>query len=257
MPKSLLETFHSLSSETKDILADLSSPLLLAFSALNIAHEQADVERLSAEHIVACLEAGGVALQKKSVSRALARAKDRVSTTKNIDGETLYCLMTKGQREILPYLGGGQISVVRVEGGKPRTARLRLAEILSQLKGLVRICDPYYGVGTLDSLDYIPKTSGVKFLTGITSETGRKLSGVLRDFKKERPTVEFRKAATPSELHDRYLVTKEQLVILGHGLKDIGGKESFMIRIGHDLSPDLIKETITTFDSRWGNATPI
>jgi len=257
MVTSLLETFRSLNSEAKDTLADLSSPLLLSFAVLSIAHEQAGVERLSAEHIIACLEAAGVAVQRKSVSRALARAKDRVSTTKDIDAETLYRLMTKGQREISPYLGGGQLSVLRIEGGKPRTARIRLSEVLSHLKGLVRICDPYYGVRTLDSLDYIPVTRRVRFLTARTSEKGRKLRGALRDFKRERPKVEFRRAVTPSDLHDRYVVTTQQILILGHGLKDIGGKESFIIRVGHDLAPDLIEETIAVFDSRWKNASPI
>jgi hypothetical protein len=254
MGKSLLNAFRSLDHETKDILADLSSPLLLSFAALTIAHEKAEIERLSAEHITACLEAAGVAVKKKSVSRALARASDRVSTVTGLDGETTYRLMTKGQREISPHLGGGQLSVVRVDGSKPRTARLRLGEVLSAVKGLVRICDPYYGVRTFDSLDYIPAARQVRFLTARTGESGRRLIGAIRDFKRERPTVEFRKAARPSDLHDRYVITKNQLLILGHGLKDIGGKESFMIRLERDLAPDLIDETIAIFDERWKDA---
>ena len=116
------------------------------------------------------------------------------------------------------------------------------------------ICEP---VRTLDSLDYIPPTRQVRFLTAKTCESGRKLTGALRDFKKERPKVEFRIVAASSDIHDRYVVTKQQLLILGHGLKDIGGKESFIIRVGYELAPDLIEETVTTFDSRWNNASPI
>src|SRR3989338_6158366 len=121
MSTSLLDTFRSLDHNTKDILADLDSPLLLSFAALAIAQEKAGVERLTAEHITACLEATGVAVKKNSISRALARASDRVSTTSGIDGETLYLLMIKGQREIAPFLGGGQLSVVRIDGTQPRT----------------------------------------------------------------------------------------------------------------------------------------
>ena len=258
MAMSLLETFGSLEQETKDALADLSSPLLLSFCVLDIAHEKCGVERLSAEHITACLEAAGVAVPKKSISRALARAQDRVSKTRDtLEGEVLYRLMTKGKREISTLLGGGLLSVVRIESNKPRTAAIRLGDALSQLRGLVRICDPYYGVRTLDSLDHIPPRCNVRFLTGRTSEMGRKLNSALRDFKRERPKVQIRLAAKPEELHDRYVVTHDQLVILGHGLKDIGGKESFMLRLSRGIVPDLIKETIGVFDSRWVDARPI
>ncbi|MEE8113217.1 MAG: hypothetical protein V3T23_02570 [Nitrososphaerales archaeon] len=257
MPRSLLDTFRSLDHDTKDTLADLDSPLLLSFAALAIAQEKTGVERLSAEHITACLEAAGIAVKKNSVSRALARASDRVSTTNDIKGETLYRLMIKGQREIAPSLGGGQLSVVRIDGTQPRTDRLRLGEVLSQLRGVIRICDPYYGVRTLDSLDYISATGRVHFLTAQTTEEGRRLRGAMRDFARERPNVDFRKVVRPSLLHDRYVVTNNQLLILGHGLKDIGGRESFMIRLSRDQSPDLIRETIAAFDGRWRDAAPL
>jgi hypothetical protein len=240
MAKRLLETFASLGQGAKDALADADSPLLLSLAALNIAATEAGVERLSAEHIVACLEAAGVAIRKTSVSRALARAGGRVSTTKNEDLETLYRLMTKGRKEIENLLGGELMSVVRIEGGQPRTARRRLGDMLAELKGTVRICDPYYGVRTLDSLDHVPKGCGVRFLTSKTSESARKIQGAIRDFIKERPNTEFRIAANPADLHDRYLLTGDSLLILGHGLKDIGGKESFMIRLERSLAPDLL-----------------
>lgn len=257
MEKSLLETFTTLDQGFKDALADTDSPLLLSLSALDIATNEAGVDRLTAEHIVACLEAAGVAIRKTSVSRALARAGAKVSTGINKEGETLYKLMTKGKKEIEHLLGGELMSVVRIEGGQPRTARLRLGEALITLKGIIRVCDPYYGVRTLDSLDHIPKTCAIRFLTVKSNEPALKMQSAIRDFIKERPTTEFRVAANPSELHDRYVLSADMLLILGHGLKDIGGKESFMIRIGRELAPDLIHELATTYDSRWKSASPI
>ena len=256
MAKSVLEIFRSLDQATKDVLADINSPLLLSFATLSIAHNMGGHERLSAEHIVACLEAAGVAIKKQSISKSLARASGRVSGTKGLDGEILYRLMTKGEREIAPHLGGGELSVVRIDGKSPRTARQRLGEVLSGLKGTVRVCDPYYGVRTLDSLEHFPRTSTVRFLTVKTSESGRKLKGALRDFKRERPKIEFR-TTTSHSLHDRYVLSKDVLLILGHGLKDIGGKESFMIYLSSSLVPDLIKETTASFDERWKVSTKI
>ncbi len=120
----------------------------------------------------------------------------------------------------------------------------------------MRVCDPYYGVRTLDSLDHLPKATSVRFLTAKTSESGRKLTGALRDFKRERPKIEFRTTSSHS-LHDRYVLAKDVLMILGHGLKDIGGKESFMICLRSALVPDLLNELAASFDKRWNSATKI
>jgi len=256
MGKSLLETFRALDQSSKDTLADIESPLFLSFATLSIAHNLGERERLSAEHIVACLEAAGVAVKKQSVSKALARASDRVSSAQGIDGDTQYRLMTKGERQVAPLLGGGELSVVRIEGTKPRTARQRLGEILSGIRGTVRVCDPYYGVRTLDSLDHFSKSTSVRFLTAKTSESGRKLKGALRDFRKERPRIEFR-TTSAHDIHDRYVLAKDTLLILGHGLKDIGGKESFMICLGSTLAPDLMKQMTSAFDTRWKSASKL
>jgi len=253
---SLLETFKKLDSATKHSLADIKSPRLLAFSALEISESRCGIDRLSSEHIVACLEAAGVAVKKISIIRALAAATGCVSLKKE-DGESFYKLMTKGKREIEHVLEGEKMSVVRIEKNQPRTARQEISDIFKNLVGIVRICDPYYGIRTLDSLDYFPLQTDVKFLTSKTNETGRKLQGEMNDFKKERPNVEFRTVGKNAGLHDRFVVTNKMLLILGHGLKDIGGKESFVIRLEKDLVPDLIKETTRAFDLRWKTGTKI
>lgn len=141
MPKSLLETFSSLDSSITEALADTDSPLLLSFAALDIAESKAGTSRLTAEHIVACLESAGVAVSRKSISRALARAGNRVSTSRDLYGDVQYKLMTRGRREI-DTLFGGELLVSRIEAGTPRTARKMLAEILAKLGGVVRVCDP-------------------------------------------------------------------------------------------------------------------
>ena len=251
MPKSLLDIFRGLERSIKDSLADLPSPRLMALAALSIAHEKGETDTLSAEHIVASLEAAGVSVKKIAIIRAMARAGDRVSANKDFNGEIFYKLMTKGLREVAPHLGGGGLEVIRFDSGKPRSARLMLGEVLSNLKGSVSICDPYYGCRTLDSLEQIPAACPVRFLTSRTNEPGHKIQAALRDFKTERPKVEFRLAAPPVDIHDRYVLTDDQLLIVGHGLKDIGGKESFMVRIGKDLAPDLLANTQAAFDARW------
>ena len=82
MARSLLQTFSELDVGMKHLLADIESSRLLAFAALEIAETQCGVNRLSAEHIVACLESAGVAVKKLSVKRALAAATGYISSTK-------------------------------------------------------------------------------------------------------------------------------------------------------------------------------
>jgi hypothetical protein len=256
MAKSLLDTFHSLDPNTKHALADISNARLLALAALEIAETEAGIDRLSSEHIVACLEAAGVAVRRLSIARALAGARGTVSSRRDED-EVFYKIMTKGKREIESILSGGKLSVVRIEKDQPRTARMELKEIFSGMKGEVRICDPYYGVRTLDALDHIPATCTIRFLSVNATDSARKLGGAIKDFTKERPGSEFRIADKAVGLHDRYVVTQAGLVIFGHGLKDIGGKESFLINLDQSLIPDLVEASIRSFDDKWNNATSI
>lgn len=256
MAKSLLETFENLDATTKHTLADIVSPRILAFLALEIAESRCGIDRLTSEHIVACLEAAGVAVKKLSINRALAGASGYISTKKE-ENETSYKLMTKGKREIEQALGGEKITVVRVEKNQPRSARIKLGDILKGLNGAVKICDPYYGVRTLDLLDNIPANIKVQFLTSKTNESGRKLEGAMKDFKKECPNIEFRIAKEDAGLHDRFVITNNLILILGHGFKDVGGKESFIIRLDKELVPDLIEETQKSFDLKWNDGTTL
>jgi hypothetical protein len=68
---SLLAKFEALDGQLKHALAAESSPLLLSLAALEIADREAGVQRLTAEHMVACLEAAGIAVKRMSVSRHL------------------------------------------------------------------------------------------------------------------------------------------------------------------------------------------
>ncbi len=144
-----------------------------------------------------------------------------------------------------------------VEGNQPRTTRRELAELLQGLSGLVRISDPYYGVRSFDFLDMIPKECTVQLLTSRISDNQAKFSVALSDFRRERTFVEIRIVSQPNMLHDRYLLTPDRILILGHGIKDIGSKESFVVAIDRQIAHDLVAQLIQTFDSRWQTATPL
>jgi hypothetical protein len=255
-PVSLLDSFRALGDPTKNMLADIDSPLLLGLLTLTLAADRAMREYLSLEHMVAALEAAGIGLKRVQLGRALARAGNRVSR-KMIDGEPHYKIMIRGRRDAEQFLQAGNLSLLYVEGRKPRTDRRRLGDILSDLSGTVRICDPFYGVRTLDTLELIPDPCSVRFLTAKTNENITRLSGPIRDFRIERPRTELRLYPKSRELHDRYILGDDRMLIVGHGLKDIGSKESFVIAIKRALVPDLHAQVTSAFNDKWSKARPL
>ena len=145
-----------------------------------------------------------------------------------------------------------------VQAGKPRTAHLTMLSVLSSLQGELRICDPYYGTGTLLRLDPIADKS-VRFLTQQpdSNEQSRGiLSPALAEFVKQHPDVEFKRHPT-KDLHDRFIVCPTELILLGHGLKDIGNKDSFVVRLNRDIAANTIEEVIESFDRKWAIASKL
>jgi pyruvate/2-oxoglutarate dehydrogenase complex dihydrolipoamide acyltransferase (E2) component len=97
----------------------------------------------------------------------------------------------------------------------------------------------------------------VQFLTARTSEGVRRLQRAISDFKKEHPNGEFRVYPKPEELHDRYIIGEDYVLILGHGIKDIGSKESFIIRLDSQIAADLVVTLTSSFDHRWSEGKSI
>jgi hypothetical protein len=248
--------FRSLDLRVKNSLADEESPLRLALTALTLAHDEAQVEYLSLDELHEALEAADVSVKRSSLAKGLGRAGNRV-TRREVSGETQYRVATKGRRVAEEVLAAGALEFLYVEGNRPRTARRELAEVMGGLNGIVRICDPYYGVRSLDSLELIPNRCLVRFLTGKTNEGATKLAGPLKDFKRERPNVELRVAARPQELHDRFVLSHEKILLVGHGLKDIGAKESFVVALPRSFAPDLLDNVECSFDQKWANGSPL
>jgi hypothetical protein len=255
-PPSLLEAFANLDQPVKDALADIQNPLMLGLATLVLAEDKAQRQYLSGEHIVAALESAGVAIQRTQITRSFSRAGNRISR-KVVDGETHYRVMTHGRRDVEFLLKPGKINVSYIEVGQPRTARKILQQIMKSVSGEVKICDPYYGLRTLDALEMIPTTCKVQFLTAQTNEKPAKLSGPIIDFKRERPKTEMRLFPNPKALHDRYILTSDTLLILGHGIKDIGNKESFVISIAAEYAADLLVSISKIFDERWVLSAPL
>jgi len=78
------------------------------------------------------------------------------------------------------------------------------------------------------------------------------LAGPLQDFCVEHPHTEIRVFPDPQTLHDRYILTKRDLYLLGQGIKDIGGRESFIIMLPEEIARETMQTVHAQFLDRWG-----
>ena len=144
-----------------------------------------------------------------------------------------------------------------IEAGQPRTAHLELSALFHEVAGDIRICDPYYGTGSLLRLDLLKHCSSIRFLT---KNADRNESAILpraiQEWKRQHGTTEFRED-TDSALHDRYILSDIEIILLGHGLKDVGKKDSFVVRIPTSLAGDMVQSVRDSFDDKWARARPI
>lgn len=145
-----------------------------------------------------------------------------------------------------------------IETGKPRTGHLSLEVIFNSVQGQLRICDPYYGTGSLYRLDLLKHCFPIQFLTSKadSSEANTTLPRALSEWKREHGRTEFRKDTTRS-LHDRYILSDDEIIFLGHGLKDVGNKDSFVVRLPKSVASDVMNSVRATFDQKRANATQI
>jgi hypothetical protein len=251
---SLKATFRSLDPAIKLALSKAaSSPMRVGLAALVLAHDLGGVSRLSVIHISQLLEEAGVAVTPIRLTRAFARAGTHV-TRSVVDGEVYFRAMTSALALVEPIISSGPIQVIHIEAGKPRSARKKLEELLAPLTGLLRICDPYYGLRTLDALALIPSSCQVRFLSSRSSEKSAKLAGPLIDFRREHPNIQLRVLPPPVPIHDRYILSDETLMLLGHGIKDIGSKESFVVVVSASYARDLLRLLESSFDQHWAKA---
>jgi len=219
-----------------------------------VAKEKLEIKKLTAKQIVTIIV--GVkeeSTDAKSITNSFNRAGDKIHTYKENE-EPSFGIMKPGKDHLLSLSKEGYIELFYFEPGKQYTSRKILSEkILSGLKGDLKIVDPYCNIRTLHILEDI-KNIQVKFLTRIDNfkkaSKKKKFLEDLKDFKKENSNVEF-KDYPHTDIHDRYIISTDSLVILGHSIKDVGGKESFAIVLNKNKYETIFQALLENFNRRW------
>jgi len=222
---------------------------------LLVCDEKINTPYLNAEQIAYILtEIKGISTTGKSIARAFAKAGGKIHTRSH-GGRVFYRIMQRGKEHLSKISGQGNLSVVFIESGKPRTAKKKFEEIAGKLIGDLLICDPYYGTKTLDVLEKINLKCNIRFLTSRINENINKFKVALKDFRKERPNLEIRIYPKFDELHDRYIISADSVIIIGHGLKDLGNKESFIVVLPSEIASDVKESLVEVFNRRWKQST--
>ena len=151
-------------------------------------------------------------------------------------GKRSYLKNKNGWIQKYPSVKKEELQVYYFESGKPRSSRKDFVKILNELKGDIKICDPYFNKDTLDALEEL-KNAKIKFLTSSKKSNMSVSAQNLKDFKTENMNVVV-KGFPHDHLHDRYILCNNKLFLLGHGFS-IRNKESFIIELPEKFSKDL------------------
>lgn len=218
-----------------------------------VAKDKLQIKRLTPEQVAFIIrDVKEISIEPKSITNSFNRAGDKTHTYHE-SGQVYFEIMNPGRDYLFSQTKEGAIQVVYFEPGKPYTSkRLLSRNILGSLKGELRIVDPYRSERTLDILRDIGNEH-VKFLTrldNIREKEKERFLRELQDFKSEKAKIEFRNYPN-TDIHDRYIISSDSLVVLGHSIKDLGAKESFAITLNKDASKNIVEAVAENFDRRW------
>jgi hypothetical protein len=233
------------------------NPLEMGLWVLWVAKDKLGIRKMTAEQVASVIqEVKEVSINAKSINYSFTPAKGKVHIHHE-NGEVCFEIMKQGKDHLLSLIKQGSVEVFYFEPDQRySTKRMLSRNILEGLKGKLQVVDPYCSERTLDILKAI-KDRKVDFLTRLENLKDRKRDRFLRelqDFKTECPTIEFRSYPN-TDIHDRYIISEDSLVILGHSFKDLGSKESFAIVLKRESSMNIVEAVIENFNRRWKQAT--
>jgi hypothetical protein len=188
----------------------------------------------------------GIDVSRQRVQGILGAEKGTVARRK-VKGRRLFQLMQKGSDELTAVR-----SVIFVEPDSALSRLRDVQEILGDLQGPIRICDPYVSSATIDMLTHLDNGTDIKLLTMHIKD--KEKPGLRRDMKafvaEQKKPLEIRIGQT-RHLHDRYMIDDDGMVIVGTSLNSIGLKQSFVVTVGEDIRASVLR----AFEDAWAHGT--
>jgi hypothetical protein len=146
--------------------------------------------------------------------------------------------------------GENNIIVSYIEAGKPITALNKIEVLLEKLKGDILICDNYLGIKSMVNIYKMKNANSIKIICGSVKSDTKEMKNLIKDHNKEKNNLEVG-IFDKTKLHDRYIITDDYLMILGHGFADLGNKESLVIMIPNRFVKDITNDLRNRFSQKW------
>lgn len=234
----------------------IGKPLEAGLWCLYVSKQDFYVDYLTYENLENILrEFLDIPITAKQLKKAFARAGNKLIKSTSGKG---YKISNPGEAYLQSLKKDEPLNVVYISPAKPRTAKKTLEGLIKSLpKDTLMICDPYYGLKTLEVLELFAKHhKEIKFLTAKVGggEKAATLNSAISDFKKEYSKKVEIKLISANDLHDRYIIAKDRFFIIGHGIKDLGNKESLIVAVEDRYGNDIRKTLATAFNQRWTSA---
>jgi hypothetical protein len=156
-----------------------------------------------------------------------------------------FTITNPGQEQV----SSGNNPILFVNPTQAVKAVLSLHEFFADLKGSVRICDPYLDALTVQHLEAFTNATAIRLLTYRVTDTPT-LRLALTALGSHGRQVEVRKPSSDI-LHDRYVIDDASMLILGTSLNSFGRKQCFVIKTGQDIRIALLNN----FNQLWNAAT--
>ncbi len=249
----LLQRFKEADMSNFSDFDSYKKPLERSLWVLWVVKEKLGIKRLSAGEIASIMrDIKEVSIDERVITNSLNRAGDKIHAYQE-NGKAYFEIMKHGKDYLASQIRGGFIEVLYFEPNKHYTSKRLLSKnVLDNLYGELRIVDPYCSERTLDTLSNL-KNKDIKFLTRVENMRDKEKERFLRelkDFKTEHRTIEF-KNYPHTDIHDRYAISSERVVILGYSIKDLGSKESFAVIFNKEFNKNIVEALIEIFNRRW------
>lgn len=251
----IIERFSKIDVSGFPDFNNFENPLERGLWVLWVAKEKLNIKKLTAEQVASVIrDIKEISIDARSITNSFCRAKDKIHTYKE-GGQAQFEIMKPGKDYLLSLVKEGYVEVFYFEPGKPYSSkRVFSKDILNTLKGELKIVDPYCDIRTLDIVKEV-KNVKLRFLVRTDNLRDKKARFIqqLQDFKIENPHIEVRDYPN-DDIHDRYIISSADLILLGHSIKDLGNKESFAISLNKQAFKNLVEAINENFDRRWKQA---
>jgi len=232
----------------------IDKPFEMGLWVLWIAKDELKVKKLTADQIASIIrDVMEVSISSRAIVNSFNKSKGGKIHQHKEKERISYEIMKSGKNFLISK--NDKVKVLYFEPNRKYKSKRVLSGEIFNLKGELRIIDPYCDKKTLDVLENTGKTK-IKFLTKIDNiRDQRKKRSFLRelqDFKSDYPNIEFRDYPQ-NDIHDRYIISNDAFVIIGYSIKDFGKKETFVTIFRNNQ--DILLQLDNNFEYKWNMST--